>query len=431
MMVSKTDQVMSIGVMTNPLDSTTQEEVIEIKPKLVAEWVEYIVTFDSYKGEGEYIYIATDDLHPSGYSVYVDDIKVEYINPCGRPESVALVDVSDTQAQFSWASSIQTARILISKERLTAEELVNPVVNANIVAIKEVTSNPGVVDGLEANTAYYAYVQSVCEGGEFSAWSNPLPFRTPCVVLDTYSLGVENFDTYGTGTGKYPTCYVVGNKTEDATAAYIPTCQTTWKKSGGASLKLQSSTKYNGAYAITPRLDISDISMLRVKFWASAHTYTSSTYAHSLVVGVVTDPTALATFVPIDTLNLAKEGRPFEVYFDKYKGDMDGDKGKYVMFLSEFDLNNYAYIDETDRYYYIRNLVVADQRVYLTLEVDVLMTYRSAIRGCTGVMARQESRWSGYLADAEGLENQYKRTTLKAFSSPFTKALHTVLAVGG
>lgn len=346
MMVSKTDQVMSIGVMTNPLDSTTQEEVIEIKPKLVAEWVEYIVTFDSYKGEGEYIYIATDDLYPSTYSVYIDDIRVEYINPCGRPENVALVDVSDTQAQFSWASSIQTARILISKERLTAEELVNPVVNANIVAIKDVASNPGVVDGLEANTAYYAYVQSACEGGEFSAWSNPLPFRTPCVVLDTYSLGVENFDAYGTGNGKYPTCYIVGNKADGATVAYIPSCQTTWKKSGGASLKLQSSTKYNGAYAITPRLDISDISMLRVKFWASAHTYTSSTYAHSLVVGVVTDPTALATFVPIDTLNLAKEGRPFEVYFDKYKGDMDGDKGKYVMFLSEFDLNNYAYIDD-------------------------------------------------------------------------------------
>lgn len=92
---------------------------------------------------------------------------------------------------------------------------------------------------------------------------------------------------------------------------------------------------------------------------------------------------------------------------------------------------NYAYIDETDRYYYIRNIVVSDQRVYLTLEVDVLMTYRAAIRGCTGVMARQEKRWSGYLADSEGLENQYKRTTLKAFSSPFTKSLHTVLAVGG
>lgn len=346
MMVSKTEQVISVGVMTNPLDSTTQEEVSKVKPRLATEWVEYIVTFDSYQGNGEYIYIATDDSYPSIYSAYIDDIKVEYINPCGRPENVALVDISDTQAQFSWTSSAQGANILISKKRLTPEELVSPIVNSDIVAIKSVTSNPGMVDGLEANTSYFAYVQAVCGDEESSAWSNPLPFRTPCVVLDSYHLGVEYFDQYGTGNGKYPTCYIVGNKTDGATVAFIPSCQTSWKNSGGASLKLQSSTTYNGAYAITPRLDISDIAMLRVKFWASAHTYTSSTYAHSLVVGVVTDPTALETFVPVDTLSLAKEGRPFEVYFDKYKGDLDENKGKYVMFLSEFDLNNYAFIDD-------------------------------------------------------------------------------------
>lgn len=92
---------------------------------------------------------------------------------------------------------------------------------------------------------------------------------------------------------------------------------------------------------------------------------------------------------------------------------------------------NYVYLSDFRRYYYIRNITVSQQRLRLDLECDPLYTYRAYIRECTGVLNRQENVWSGYLQDAEGIENQYEYTQLKGFTTPFTKSLHLLLTVAG
>lgn len=340
----------SVGVMEDPLDSANTEIVSVIKPKILNEFVEYIVTFENYTGKGEYIAITTNDLYTNPY-VYIDDIKVDYKAKCARPEELSLLDVTNSSANIGWAKSSATQwRVMITSDRLTNEQLQNVVLNDTIVKIDTVTTNPATISGLEDNTAYFAYVQAICSAEDVSAWSNPLPFRTSCVILNVGELGVENFDTYGTGNNKFPPCYIVGNKSNPSSAGYIPQCNASYHHSGGASLKIYSTTTYNGAYAITSRLDISDISMLRVKFWGSTGTEANAKddKAHALVVGVVTDPTDLATFVAVDTLNFAYEGRPYEVYLNTYESDFDGNKGKYVMFYSEFDKTNTVFIDDLE-----------------------------------------------------------------------------------
>ena len=94
---------------------------------------------------------------------------------------------------------------------------------------------------------------------------------------------------------------------------------------------------------------------------------------------------------------------------------------------------NYCYIADFKRYYYITNITVSNGYILIDCKVDVLMSYANEIKACTGVIARQENVWSGYLDDSENFNNQYNVVSLKKFSnnSPFSKALSYILLVNG
>lgn len=92
---------------------------------------------------------------------------------------------------------------------------------------------------------------------------------------------------------------------------------------------------------------------------------------------------------------------------------------------------NYCYIADFKRYYYITNITVSNGYIIIDCKVDVLMSYANEIKACTGVIARQENVWSGYLDDSENFTNQYNNVSLKAFNNPFSKALSYILLVSG
>ena len=92
---------------------------------------------------------------------------------------------------------------------------------------------------------------------------------------------------------------------------------------------------------------------------------------------------------------------------------------------------NYCYIADFKRYYYITNVTVSNGYIIIDCKVDVLMSYAKEIKACTGVIARQENVWSGYLDDSENFTNQYNNVSLKAFNSPFSKTLSYILLVNG
>ena len=92
---------------------------------------------------------------------------------------------------------------------------------------------------------------------------------------------------------------------------------------------------------------------------------------------------------------------------------------------------NYCYIADFKRYYYITNVTVSNGYIIIDCKVDVLMSYDNEIKACTGVIARQENVWSGYLDDGENFTNQYNNVSLKAFTTPFSKTLSYILLVNG
>ena len=139
-------------------------------------------------------------------------------------------------------------------------------------------------------------------------------------MIDVTEGLVEGFDYYGVGQGSKPNCYIVGNLTEGASVANIPYCSKEWSNSGSASLMLKSTIAENGAYAITPEINVDSISKYRVKFHASVGDYASSQYARELIVAIVTDPNDMATRENIATLTIQPgEGLGYEVSFDEYE----------------------------------------------------------------------------------------------------------------
>lgn len=92
---------------------------------------------------------------------------------------------------------------------------------------------------------------------------------------------------------------------------------------------------------------------------------------------------------------------------------------------------NYAYIQEFNRYYYIRRKrSERNEIVELSLHVDVLMSFKSGIKNQTAIIRRQENNYNLYVNDGSIMvyENDYVYT--KNFSAGFT-VNNWILVVAG
>ena len=93
---------------------------------------------------------------------------------------------------------------------------------------------------------------------------------------------------------------------------------------------------------------------------------------------------------------------------------------------------NYLYIDEFDRYYFIRDIVSVRNNVYeIHAHVDVLMSYQSEIKTMQGTMARSATVYNTYVDDIIPKKTRPLVTT-RAFSTSFNKNdASIVLVVAG
>lgn len=92
---------------------------------------------------------------------------------------------------------------------------------------------------------------------------------------------------------------------------------------------------------------------------------------------------------------------------------------------------NYFYISEFNRYYYITDISSITANVFeISGRVDVLKTYSSAIKGCTGIVARQQNNWNLYIDDGSFKTYQNDRVQLLSFPSGFTTE-QFVIAISG
>ena len=368
----------SVGVMENPYDSLSFTEVkrITYTDGRTNQTVRYVVSLADYAGKGEHIAISTNsDSKVYGMTmaeIFIDNVLIEEINNCVRPEEVKLTEMFADSVRLEWKSmkDVNKWAVLLSNKELTLDELLDPLKKEEEdkdpvlppilppkkaaaefdLRIDTVDSNPAIIRNLTPNTPYFVYVKSLCDDNSSSMWSNVVSISTACVEISPENSPVETFEANNRGV--VPACFMVGNVSSKYDMSTMPMTAAGIAHSGNLSLYFSSqvsgTTISNGAYAITSRINIDDIRKLQISMWGSVGdpSYATVNYARSLIVGVITDPFNISTFVPVDTLNLGIEWRPYDVSFANYDGDDYGGKGQYVMFMSDFNLDNVAFIDD-------------------------------------------------------------------------------------
>lgn len=60
---------------------------------------------------------------------------------------------------------------------------------------------------------------------------------------------------------------------------------------------------------------------------------------------------------------------------------------------------NYVYLDVFDRFYYVKNITYSQQRYYIDLEVDVLMSFKDRIGELEVIANRSSSYYNTYQKD--------------------------------
>ena len=359
-----------VGVMTDPDDYSTFEQVAICRLTENA-YIEFIVRFDTYKGNGKYIAFMLPKAKASR-SMYIDDIKVDYLSDCEKIQGVSARNASTSGADINWQKGTATTwNVLLTTEAMELGSIVE-VDSTKVLSLDTTTTMPfRITNCPNPNEQYYAYVRAVCDEDNKGEWSRPVAFKTTCVPVSAGDLGLIDFTAKDV-----LDCWTVGVR-EGTTSA--PSRNT------NSYLYMFNSAASDGAYAIMPPLDIDVINRLQISF--DAHGGTGAAYLRELTVGVISNPSDLSTFVAIKKINLNKvsatsaatnygfdEGARYTVRFDEYYGDYNGDMGKQIMFISESG--------ESANYIYIKNILVDTIGTCLepiALEVVDVNTYDATI----------------------------------------------------
>lgn len=92
---------------------------------------------------------------------------------------------------------------------------------------------------------------------------------------------------------------------------------------------------------------------------------------------------------------------------------------------------NYIFVPDLGRYYYITDKVLSKNQIQVSCHVDVLMSFKTAIKESWAILERQEKEFDLYLNDSlVPLENPNDVRTIN-FPSGFNESSGYVLIVAG
>lgn len=326
---------------------------------------------------------------------------------CIRPLEFEASDVTKNSAVLTWrAMDANNCIVQLS----TYQDF------SDICFVDTVPANQALnVQNLKSVTTYYARVCEMCDANNTSAWTTT-SFTTECFEVGPgYTCGFEEADGrqhQGSTSTSYDIaqCWMSGSTYKTSSQyLYLPvvqvssgsyfysrnTVETIEVNATGTILKSTGSLEFNATgnsndgihdvnnrdqWAVMPHfeMDAMDTDTMQLEFYALAGcynptkgkistSYTGSSYLPSIVVGVMSDPTDLSTFTPLDTctydmmhLTTAVDATPENgCMFQRFIVPLAGMKGKgeYVAFKTYVvdylmrpnapaSIKTYMYIDD-------------------------------------------------------------------------------------
>ena len=155
-----------VGVIDNPANASTFVPVDTVYPSTssASDWVEKIVNFDQYVGNGQYIAFKNAYTTATAYA-YIDNLVIDEIPSCPKPTDLTAASGASDSVTLSWSDPYgNTWDIIYGSAGF------NPETSTDATLVSGVTDNPYIISGLTGGTIYEFYVRSDCGGGDVSPW---------------------------------------------------------------------------------------------------------------------------------------------------------------------------------------------------------------------------------------------------------------------
>ena len=355
-----------VGVMSDPLDTTTFVPVDGFYPTSTT-YVQAEVDFSSYAGNGKYItfkrvVIGEDSYYSSYYTPFIiDDIAVSKLPDCRLVKRLAASPVNATSATVHFVLTPSPEYDFVVTTEAIDPDTVAKVPDSLIIRYEKISNDTIELTGLTPATGYYVYVRSICEESE-ADWAST-QFTTRCLAEIPY---VQNFDDpsdvkpiyTGATVSTIPSCWEEGyESTSYLTYIQSNTNTSTYAFSGTSALYLYSTATY-GSYIVLPEMDAA-LDTLQLTFKAramyqgssSVTNYATSTYAHSVAVGTMTDPNDFSTFEFLETYVLQEVATTPSSAADAWEDVtiyLQAATGKYITLVTAFSKSNNVWIDDVE-----------------------------------------------------------------------------------
>jgi hypothetical protein len=242
------------------------------------------------------------------------------------PHDLVVNNKGAGRVNLSWVASwdAYNFEVVISRDTIDPDTLSS--VPADKIAYHEL------IDGmqqncnisLESGQFYLAYVRSLCDR-ETSVWSSQASKYGPFGFLVRPTLQIPYSSSFAlpadlknsqwnpewarsSNTG-HSNPFINSKTTSATTLGYYSYDKSSCMVFSGGTTA--SAVIPAGSYvlAATPALTDSanaefSLNQCQVRFWSTVYIYTGRNYARSIIVGVMTDPEDITTFVPVDTVSV-------------------------------------------------------------------------------------------------------------------------------
>ena len=210
----------------------------------------------------------------------VDNVSVK-LN-CPEPTNIMVTNITQTSAKVTWRATTGSYYWYLDYRP-------DGINRWTTIPVNDTTYT---LTGLASSMRYIVRARCQCTTIDTSEYSDSVRFSTVCGQIRSFPY-TELFDSYGTSTSAYPTCW-----TYTGTASR-PYCSSTTCSSAPASLYFNTNSNTQ-AIAVTPRMKVFNPYELEVSFSAYS---TAST--NILIVGLMSDSASVQSFIGVDTVRVS------------------------------------------------------------------------------------------------------------------------------
>ena len=148
-----------------------------------SSWTEYKKTLPAGTKYVAIKYTANDQ-----FKLWIDDFSVSEVEAYPKPTDFIFTGYTSTTASFSWTKGGDETAWQIAYSTIQGFD-------AGSVSPVNVTTNPYTLEGLTAETTYYARIRADYGGGNYSKWSDEISFKPSAAINTTINEGSQT-NTY-------------------------------------------------------------------------------------------------------------------------------------------------------------------------------------------------------------------------------------------